>query len=85
MQTKDFSRAEAAINILNSLDWRRSKYDGVIVMGDFAQNDGTVTSIRLIKGRPITLGAMVVKSLKQLPQGVVAGIVEQISKERLNR
>lgn len=85
MQTEDFSRAEEAINILYGLDWRQSKYDGVIVMGDFAQNDGTVTSIRLLKGRPITLGVMVVKLLKQLPQDVVAGIVEQVNKEILGR
>lgn len=85
MQAKNFSRAEEAINILNGLDWRQSKYDGVIVMGDFAQNDDTVTSIRLLKGRPITLGVMVVKLLKKLPQDIVVGIVEQVNKEILGR
>lgn len=85
MQAKNFSRAEEAINILNGLDWRHSKYDGVIVMGDFAQNDDTVTSIRLLKGRPITLGVMVVKLLKKLPQDIVVGIVEQVNKEILGR
>lgn len=85
MQTEDFSRAEEAINILYGLDWRQSKYDGVIVMGDFAQNDDTVTSIRLLKGRPITLGVMVVKLLKKLPQDIVVGIVEQVNKEILGR
>lgn len=85
MQTKDFSRAEEAINVLNSLDWRQSKYDGVIVVGGFAQNDGTVKSIRLLKGRSITLGVMVVKLLKQLPRDVVAGIVGQANKEILGR
>lgn len=85
MQTKDFSRAEEAINVLNSLDWRQPKYDGVIVVGGFAQNDGTVKSIRLLKGRSITLGVMVVKLLKQLPRDVVAGIVGQANKEILGR
>lgn len=85
MQAKEFNYVKTAMNIMEGLDWRQSKYDGIIVMGDFAQNDDTVTSIRLLKGRPITLGVMVVKLLKKLPQDIVVGIVEQVNKEILGR
>lgn len=85
MQAKEFNYVKAAMDIMEGLDWRQSKYDGIIVTFQSAQSDDTVTAIDLVKGRPITLGVMVVNLLKQLPQDVVAGIVEQINKEILGR